>query len=317
MLDIAAITGPIYLMMLIGYVLTKKGVFVKSDMQVFGRFILNLALPCLIFNALSQRRWGDIFHVAYLWAYAVGSLVALCLGYFYARRMKRLDGKSSAMYAMGMSCANSGFVGFPILHLLMPAVAGVALALNMLIENLLIIPLLLTLAEYEHGATRPWQALAQTLMRLAKNPIIVALLAALLVSAWEIKLPLPLTQTITMLAATSGALSLLVMGGSLVGLTLRGLGQQVTPLVLGKLLLHPLAVALVLAALPYLGAATHAAALAPDLKKAVILTAAMPMMGIYPTMAQRYGQGEVSAAAVLVGTMASFFTLSALLWMLG
>jgi hypothetical protein len=46
-----------------------------------------------------------------------------------------------------------------------------------------------------------------------------------------------------------------------------------------------------------------------------VLTAAVPMMGIYPIFAQAYGHEDVGAASMLVATVASFFTLSGLLWM--
>jgi uncharacterized membrane protein YfbV (UPF0208 family) len=42
----------------------------------------------------------------------------------------------------------------------------------------------------------------------------------------------------------------------------------------------------------------------------------MPMMGIYTILAQRFGHGAISAAALLVTTVASFFTLTGLLWVL-
>jgi predicted permease len=44
--------------------------------------------------------------------------------------------------------------------------------------------------------------------------------------------------------------------------------------------------------------------------------AAMPMMGTYIVLAQLYGKEDISAAALLVTTATSFFTLSALLWVL-
>jgi malonate transporter len=46
---------------------------------------------------------------------------------------------------------------------------------------------------------------------------------------------------------------------------------------------------------------------------AAIMMAAMPIMGIYPTLTQADGLEEFSAAALLASTVASFFTLSALL----
>ncbi len=54
----------------------------------------------------------------------------------------------------------------------------------------------------------------------------------------------------------------------------------------------------------------------PQLRTAAVLFAAMPMLGIYPILAARHGREEVSATALMVTTVGSFFTLSALLWML-
>ena len=60
MLDILAITGPIYLAIALGYATTRWGVFARADMRVFGKFTLYLALPALLFNALSQRSVAEI-----------------------------------------------------------------------------------------------------------------------------------------------------------------------------------------------------------------------------------------------------------------
>ena len=54
----------------------------------------------------------------------------------------------------------------------------------------------------------------------------------------------------------------------------------------------------------------------PQLKVALLLTGAMSMMGNDTILAQRQGHEGVASAALLVGTMASFFTLSGLLWLL-
>ncbi|MER2526730.1 MAG: hypothetical protein ABTR07_02260 [Candidatus Competibacter denitrificans] len=66
MLDILAITGPIHLTILIGAATVGFGLFQKADMAVFGKFVLNLALPCLMFDALSQRNIQEIINLTYL-----------------------------------------------------------------------------------------------------------------------------------------------------------------------------------------------------------------------------------------------------------
>ena len=73
-LAILGITGPIYLAMALGYASTRRGLFEKSDMRSYGKFVIELALPALLFNALSQRSVGEILNIPYLAAYALGSL---------------------------------------------------------------------------------------------------------------------------------------------------------------------------------------------------------------------------------------------------
>ncbi len=311
MFDILAITGPIYITIVLGFVTTRLGLFSKADMRVLGKFVINLALPALLFNALAQRPLGEILNGRYMLVYALGSLLTMGLGWLWARRVARQDGTTSAYYAMGMSCPNSGFVGYPIALLTLGPVAGVLLGLNMIVENLLLIPLLLALAESGQGRGGAWHlVLRQSLLNLLRNPMVLGLLAGLLVSLMGWKLPSPVGRTVTLFSQASGALSLFVIGGALVGLQIQGMRRQVAQIAVGKLLLHPLAVVAVLLL-------SEAAGLMPmesQLRMGLVLTAACPMMGIYPILAQRHGRDGLAAAALLGATVASFATISLLLW---
>jgi len=86
--DILGITGPIYLAIALGYWATRRGWFNKADMPIFGRFTIQIALPALLFNALSQRSAAEVFNLQYIGAYALGSLLVIGLGLWWARRRK-------------------------------------------------------------------------------------------------------------------------------------------------------------------------------------------------------------------------------------
>jgi malonate transporter and related proteins len=307
--DILSITGPIYLVILLGYLVTRFGLFGKPDMRIFGKFVLHLALPALLFNALSRRTIGEILHVPYLAAYALGSLLLLLAGFAWHRLVAGRSMSYSGTMTMGMTCPNSGFVGYPIALLTLGAsTAGVALALNMMVENLFIIPLLLMLSDMGGGKGRWHAILLQTLRTQLRNPLILAILAGIAASLLGWKPPTALARTIDLFAQASGALSLFVIGGSLVGLQVHGLKLPVAQVALGKLLLHPLVMLLVLGWLIPVAD--------PALRTALLLTGALPMMGIYTILAQRHGHEGVASAALLATTLASFFSLSALLWVL-
>nr|WP_229224002.1 AEC family transporter [Duganella sp. SG902] len=300
------------MVVLSGYLATRMGLFARTDMQVFGKFVLNLALPALIFNALAQRRIGEILHPAYLLSYLIGSLLMLALAYTAGRRLGGLNRTRATFLAMGVSCSNSSFIGFPILMLTVAPVAGVALGLNVIVENLVMLPILLALAESARdGGGGTWrQAAWQSVRRLSRNPLVLAVMAGLVVSLAEVKLPQPVVRTVNLFAQASGSVSLFAIGGTLFGLSLTSGWQRVIPLVAAKLIGHPLAVLLVASLLPLLGVVP----MAPDLRAAALLMAAMPMLSIYPILAQAYGEADRSAAALLICMVTSFFTLSAWMW---
>jgi predicted permease len=82
---------------------------------------------------VTGRDLESLVDPGHLAAYLGGSLLTLALGYGLSRRAG-LDGAASTFQAMGMSCANTGFMGYPILLIAMPAVADSVLALNLIAE---------------------------------------------------------------------------------------------------------------------------------------------------------------------------------------
>jgi predicted permease len=262
----------------------------------------------MLFNALSNTQVKEIFQPTYLAAYALASLVTLALALAWSMKFKGESFSLSSCYAMGMSCPNSGFVGYPVVFLSLGSIAGVVLALNMIVELFLIIPILMAWADAQEGKNSAVQVLWQTLKGMLKNTLLWGIVLGFLFSWFEIQLPQSLNRSVTLFAQASGALSLFVIGGSLVGLSVQGMGPRVFQIAFGKLILHPiLMVAVLLWLLPISD---------PLLRAAAILSCAMPMFGIYPILTQKHGHEGLSAAALLVTTMASFFSLNGVLWLL-
>lgn len=310
MLDILSITGVIFVLIGVGFVSVRTAVFSHDEMGTLGKFVVSFALPALIFRAVSSRPIGEIVNVGYLVAMLGGSVAVFALGYLWSRRVAGVSPLASTFRAMGMSCANSGFVGYPVLLMALPSVASTALALNMIVENLVMIPLVLAMAERARGGSVTGGRLAVKIAwRLARNPIVIALALGIAVSVSGLPMPVVIARPVDVLATASAALSLAVIGGTLAALPLRSMGGSVIPVVVGKLLLHPLAVALGLIAMSSFGSGVGDDRLAA----AAVIMAAMPAMGIYPILAQRYGEERMAALAMFAMTTLSFFTISAAL----
>ncbi|WP_098418579.1 hypothetical protein [Marinobacter sp. LV10MA510-1] len=73
---------------------------------------------------------------------------------------------------------------------------------------------------------------------------------------------------------------------------------------IGKLLIHPLLVGLIIWLLPPFN---------PELQLAAVLLAAMPMMSIYPIFGTQYGYRNFTASTLMLTTITAFITISLIL----
>lgn len=305
MLDTLASTAPVYLLIAVGFIAVRLDVFTVVELRVLGRFVIWAALPALLFRSVSQSPRAEGSDGLYLLAYAVGSLVCFLAVHVWARHGRGQAQAGAALSGVGAAVSNSGLIGYPIVAQWLGPTAGLALALCMLVENLLIIPLGLGMAE-RSAAPAPWtQMIARTLLGWARHPMIVAIMLGFVVSLTELPLPTPVDHTMGLLAGAASPTALFVIGGSLRGVQIDGQHQDIAGVALAKLLLHPTCVLLAMLALP---------AVPPTLRAAGVLFAAMPMLSIYPVLSMKHSLESRSAVILLVATLLAFVTISAWMW---
>jgi hypothetical protein len=242
MSNVLSVTAPIYLLILVGYVAVWLEWMVATDLRVLGRFVAQFCVPALLFRALSRQPFAEVLHGDYVAVYAGGSLVALATVTVFARFVRGRSMSLAALQGLGSSGSNSSFVGYPIVEQLIGPTAGVALAMCTLVENLIVMPLALAMADSEGGGGRPRDALMAALRGLVRNPMILAILAGLALSASGLHLPSVLDRTVAIAAAAAPPTALFVIGGSLVGLRLAGIRGDLALVTFGKLAFHPLCV---------------------------------------------------------------------------
>lgn len=329
--DVLSITTPIFLLIGLGFVSVRSGLFAKAALPALGSFVITFCIPALLFKSLSQRSIAEVANTSYLLAYAAGSLLTLAAGLLWARAQGQ-PRDAAAMTGMGMACANTAFIGYPVALQVVGPDATVALALTMLVENFLMIPLCLALADSAGARPEPAGpsqgrapegaalrtsdqplalAFGRAVLGLRRNPIVLGILGGLVMALAGWHLPGPVQRAVELLSLASAAASLFFIGGNLVGLQVGALIGQVSAVAVGKLLLHPLAVLLALRVAEW-----ATGPVAAPLQWSAVLMAAAPMLGIYPILGQRYGRQVENAASLLVTTVASFGTLALVIWSL-
>lgn len=309
MSTILSITGPIFIIIALGFVAVQSNLLNRSDMKGLGGFVINFAMPALLFKAMASRSLTDLVDAELLLIYTVGSLAIMIAVLLFVCLLQRRSLREGAILAMGMSLSNSAFIGFPLAQQLLGPEASAMLALYVMVEVMIMLPLLLTLAEIGEANGGRWiSVLAVVFKRLLRNPMILAIVSGVVFSSSGLKLPLPLVRVIDMLSGASAPVALFFIGGTLTGLRLKGVAKDIVGVVVGKLALHPLAVSAAFLLLPFENS---------QLQMAAINNAGMPMLSIYPILGQKYGRQDFCAAAMVVTTVMSFFSISVLLWATG
>ncbi|MBA4503192.1 AEC family transporter [Marinobacterium marinum] len=307
MLDILLLTSPVFILMAIGYLAVRAEWVKASALPSLGSYVIKLALPALLFQSLASRPLSESLNMGYLSAYGLGSLVLLLGAFVFSWRGRGLDLWPSAFQGLGSTLANSAFIGLAVAGGLFGSAAAVAVALSMLVDLLLLIPLGLMLADLFGGKGTALKNLLLMFKRTMTNPLVLAIIAGGLVSLTEVQVPNALDQVVGMLGQSASAVALFVIGGSLVSTSVKGQLVDITQMTLFKLLLHPAAVALCVWILPPFD---------PIMQATAILMAAMPMASVLALISQRYGQSDVCSPASVVATGLSFLSINLVLWLL-
>ncbi|WP_181164437.1 AEC family transporter [Amaricoccus solimangrovi] len=306
-LSVLGVIAPVFLIIAAGYVAVRSGYF-GDALRGLGAFVFKIAMPALVLSAITSAPLGDTLNHAYLLGYGGTTLGLFALGYLAARRIFGRAVTPAAVRALGVCGSNTGFMGYPIATMVIgPSAAGV-FAQNMIIENMFVLPIAMAIADIGLGQSRSRRGMILTMgASLARNPLMVAIMLGGAFAATGLTLPPPVAKPISMLAAVAAPLALFVVGGTLAGLETQNLPTGVGRIVAGKLVLHPLLVALVLGA----------SGVDPATFATGVIFAGAPIMSMYPIIGGRFGEAKLTATALFAATVCSAATLSVILALLG
>lgn len=345
-LDILTVILPIYLLIGLGFVSVWREWLPKESVAGFGIFVRNFALPCAIFLVVAQRDLTEVLHPGFMLAFAVASLLSFTVSYSFARRVAGHAASMVGILALAGSMSNGLMIGIPLITGLFGVSALSVIAQQLVIENALVLPLGLALAELGRAQEQEQaQALAQkkalgpasttvgraprsglasrlgsvmrkTAFRVVTNPLIAALLLGLLVSLLNLPLPEAMVRSIDLLAASVGGMALVFIGAMLYGTDLRAALRGVMAAIAVKSAFHPLAMALSFWGVMLLWQAMGWLPIPPVYINASIIIATLPTIGVLPAVAAGFGHGRSISLAVLVMTVISMVTTPLTVWLL-
>lgn len=317
MQPILAVTVPFFALVLCGFLAARAHVLAEDSIPGLNGFVLFFALPCLLFRFGASLPVAQVLNPAVIGIYLAVAII-MVLATVALTRSPEVPLKDAAFGALTAAFPNTGFMGVPLLAVLLgPAAAGPVITM-VLVDLIFTCSLAIALSQVGgHGEAGPWRAALRALGSALSNPLSWAIAVGLAFSALQVRLPGPVDTIVRMLGDAATPVALFTIGTVLWYASAHAHSRtplkRFLPIALAKLLVHPL---LVLAA--GLAALKVGAQLSGSALTAMVLGAALPSASTVSFLAERYGADSGRIARIVVSsTILAFVTFTLIAWAAG
>ena len=295
---------PIFGLVLLGYLAGRRRLFGASATENLNDFVVWMALPALLFQAMATVSARDLGHPGFLVAFWIGMLATFGLSIAIDRRPgHRLADRS--IEALDAGYPNTGFMGIPLgLAVFGPELLP-ACVLASVLTAVGLFAFAIVLIEFDLNGEASFGRTSLKLLRsLARNPLVVSPLVGACFAATGLTLPSPVLRFTTLLGAAASPCALVTIGLFLAQTEAVGDNRAVARLVGLKLLVQPGITAVLVYGVFRMPA---------NWAQAAVLLAALPT-GTGPFMlAKLYNrEAALTSRAILVSTLISVLTISLL-----
>lgn len=307
MLDIFFQTLPFFAIIALGWGAGKTGFFTPEATAYLTKFVFYFALSAMLFRFSANLSFEQIYYPAAMGAYLWATMVVYLLVTAVAL-IRKLGIEEAAVEAQCGVIGNVGFLGIPMLVMLLGEPAVVPVMLVLVVDLLVFGSLIVILITGSRDGRVSLGVLVTVGMGLLKNPMIVSIGLGIMWSALALPIPVPLNAFLDLLGAAATPGALFAIGASLAGKSAERI-QVAGWLSFCKLVLHPVAVAIaVLVLIP----------VDPYVAGVMIAAAALPTAGNVYILAAHYGVAPARVSAtILVSTAVSIITVSGVIAWIG
>ncbi|EMP56727.1 auxin efflux carrier [Marinobacter santoriniensis NKSG1] len=178
-------TLPVFTMVFIGLGLRRLGWIDAAFVNTASALVFKATLPTLVFLSIIRADLETALNPNLLLFYLFATLGSFGIAWIWA--LARVEPADRGVYVQGAFRGNCGIVGLALAANLYGdyglSAGGILLGLVILSYNTLSVTVLLA---YQDGKKASWRRILRDIVR---NPLILAVVAAIPVAAWDLRLP--------------------------------------------------------------------------------------------------------------------------------
>ena len=302
------VTVPIFMVMVIGYILKQTGMLNDNFVTIANRFNFKVTLPVMLFRDISTVAIREVFDLKYVLFCAIVSTVCFWTIWGGAKlliRDKSLTGAFvQASFRSSVAVMGLAFIG----SIYGQSAMGPLMIIGAVpLYNIFSVIVLTFEAEEDENEKRDTSKIRQALVNIAKNPIIIAIALGLVVALLGLDFPPMVDSTIDKIAQMATPLALIALGAGFEGGKALAKIKPTLAAAFVKLIAQPLIFIPVAAALGFRG----------DKMIAILIMLASPTTPSCYIMAKSMrNDGVLTASIVVATTLLAAFTLTGWIFIL-
>lgn len=296
---------PIFALILTGFICGHFGVFDRTATDNLNRFAVYLALPSLMFIAMSKITPDQVRQAGFVGAFCGGFAVTFAVAFGLSRARGRRTANAS-IEGLDAGYSNVGFMGIPMCLLVFGPESAPASIIATLFTACVLFLFAIAVIEIDLQKGTSFRSTgAKVVSSLLKSPLLIAPVAGLCIGLSGLKVPAPFESFTTLLGGAASPAALVCIGLFLAQERVVSRDAvSIGLLVALKLILQPAVTALL---------AFHVFSMPPLWSHSAVLLSALPIGSGPFTIAKLYGlEASVTSGAILTSHVFAVLTVSVL-----
>ena len=301
------VTFPIFLVMVIGYILKQIGMLNDNFVTVANKFNFKVTLPFMLFRDISSVNIREVFDVKYVLFCAIVSTVCFWLIWGGVKLFVK-DKSIRGAFVQASFRSSAAVMGLAFIQNMYGTSAMGPLMIIGAVPLYNIFSVIVLTFEGEHaGDENGKEKIKEACMNIAKNPIILGILTGLIVALLGIDFPVLIDKTVNNVAQMATPLALITIGAGFEG---RKALAKIKPTIAAsmiKLVIQPLIFLPVAAWMGFTG----------EKMIAILIMLASPTTPSCYIMAKSMNNdGVLTASVIVTTTLLAAFTLTGWIFIL-
>jgi hypothetical protein len=292
----------------LGFICGRLTSLPENGLAWMNFFIVYVSLPALFINLVSATPFEQLSNWPFVLTTTANTALAYGLSFLASRLIGRVTTKEATLAGVAGSYANVGYMGPGLTLAALGPDSTAPTALIFTFDSIFFFAFVPIFVALTDGETH-WARTARLVVtRVVSHPFNIATAIGVAMAYFQARPPVPVAKLLTLLQSAAAPSALFVMGVTIALREVKRLAPELPAVLLVKLVLQPLGVWTALSLIGDFGRIWTFTA--------VLMASLPPALNVFVMANQYRAYVERASATILIGTLCSVVTVTALLYLI-